>query len=118
MLLAETKLRHGRIKLQNIDSSSETQTIHDVQSFLMESHRIVTEANMDHNPLESEFSFLIGRLENRPTSVKQISLISIIIFLGICQRYLWGKGECSDGNVITPFLDSITKTYSFDHNLE
>ena len=69
MLLAETKLRCGRIKLQNIDSSSETQTIRDVLSFLMEGLGIVTEAKMDQNPLESEFLFLIGRLENRPTPV-------------------------------------------------
>ena len=69
MLLAETKLRCGRIKLQNIDSSSETQTIRDVLSFLMDGLGIVTEAKMDQNPLESEFLFLIGRLENRPTSV-------------------------------------------------
>ena len=69
MLLAETNLRCGRVKLQNIDSSSETQTIRDVLSFLMEGLGIVTEAKMDQNPLESEFLFLIGRLENRPTSV-------------------------------------------------
>ena len=69
MLLAETKLRCGRVKLQNIDWSSETQTIRDVLSFLMEGLGIVTEAKMDQNPLESEFLFLIGRLENRPTSV-------------------------------------------------
>jgi hypothetical protein len=61
MLLAETKLRLGRAKIQGIDSSSETQTILDVMSFLMEALRIVTEAKLDQNPLESEFLLLIGR---------------------------------------------------------
>ena len=65
MLLAETKLRYGRAQLQKIDSSSETQTIRDVLSFLMEGLEIVTAAMMDQNPLESEFLFLIGKIRNQ-----------------------------------------------------
>ncbi|CAB3989196.1 Hypothetical predicted protein, partial [Paramuricea clavata] len=96
MLLAETKLRLGRAKIQEIDSSSETQTILDVLSFLMEALRIVTEAELDQNPLESEF----------------------LLLMGMCQSFLWSKGECSDLIVIMSFVDAIKKTYSFDHNLE
>lgn len=61
MLLAETKLRLGRAKLQEIGPSSDVQTVQDVLSFLTEALRLVTDAQMDQNPLESEFLFLIGR---------------------------------------------------------
>ncbi len=61
MLLAETKLRLGRGKIEDINSSSETQSVRDVLSFLMDALEIVTDAKMDQNPLESEFLFLIGK---------------------------------------------------------
>ena len=61
MLLAETKLRLGRAKIEDINSSSETQTVRDVLSFLMDALEIVTDAKMDQNPLESEFLFLTGK---------------------------------------------------------
>ena len=61
MLLAETKLRLGRGKIEDINSSSETQSVRDVLSFLIDALEIVTDAKMDQNPLESEFLFLIGK---------------------------------------------------------
>ena len=64
MVLAETKLRLGRDKLQNLDSSSETKNILDVLTFLTEALGIVTDAQMDQNPLESEYLFLIGKSES------------------------------------------------------
>lgn len=61
MLLAETKLRLARAQISGIDSSSEAQTLLDLQSFLVEALGIVTDAKMDQNPLESEFLFLLGK---------------------------------------------------------
>lgn len=60
LLLAETKLRRGRTLSQMIENSSDVTSINEALDVLTRGLWLVRTMRVEQNPLESEFSYLIG----------------------------------------------------------